>query len=469
MVHTDKIEDCKAQINALIEDLEERVRNPEVVKNPEEVAALEKEIEHLTNRLRGLITGLHIQHALDSDELHEDARALAQDGANYLKNDGYANVNIIMAGGIIFSVIVSYYRGWGWDALKNGKKGCYPGLVLLGIHEGYTPLVASEVSMMPVILGSFKEAQKILKERGIKLSVNTIRNIAYRYSKRARLTQMAEAYDFPETVAGRRIAITIDGGKLRLRVNKPGPKTKKGRTRYHARWAEPRLFVIYEIGNEGRMNPKFAPFIDGNIDDLETLFDLLEHYLKKLNITEADQVVFLADGAHWIWNRTQKLIEKLGLDKDKVHQVLDFFHAVEHLGEVAKLRKSWSEKERKRWITRHRHLLLEGKADKVIQDIETLCHGRYSSNIRTHLEYFAKNHKHGRLRYADMKEMNLPMGSGAVESAIRRVINLRMKGPSIFWLEESVDAMIHLRSYYKAGRWELLSAMANSSLSVIDP
>jgi len=50
---------------------------------------------------------------------------------------------------------------------------------------------------------------------------------------------------------------------------------------------------------------------------------------------------------------------------------------------------------------------------------------------------------------------------GAVESAIRRVVNLRLKGPCIFWCKESAEAILMLRSYHKAGRWNLLKSMAN--------
>ncbi len=62
--------------------------------------------------------------------------------------------------------------------------------------------------------------------------------------------------------------------------------------------------------------------------------------------------------------------------------------------------------------------------------------------------------------YKEIKDKKLPIGSGGVESGIRRVINLRLKGPGIFWHEDSVDAMLLLRSYYKAGRWNVLQNMA---------
>ena len=61
-----------------------------------------------------------------------------------------------------------------------------------------------------------------------------------------------------------------------------------------------------------------------------------------------------------------------------------------------------------------------------------------------------------------MAELGLPLGSGAIESAVRRVVNLRIKGPGIFWKKENADAILLLRSYFKAGRWNLLKQMAIS-------
>ena len=47
-----------------------------------------------------------------------------------------------------------------------------------------------------------------------------------------------------------------------------------------------------------------------------------------------------------------------------------------------------------------------------------------------------------------------------MESTVRRVVNLRLKGAGIFWHEESANAMLLLRSYYKAGRWNLLEKLS---------
>ena len=66
-------------------------------------------------------------------------------------------------------------------------------------------------------------------------------------------------------------------------------------------------------------------------------------------------------------------------------------------------------------------------------------------------EYFES--RKARIRYRELRRRGIPLGSGAVESAIRRVVNLRPKGPSMFWRGPDAERMLHLRSCFKAGRW----------------
>ena len=72
--------------------------------------------------------------------------------------------------------------------------------------------------------------------------------------------------------------------------------------------------------------------------------------------------------------------------------------------------------------------------------------------------YFLRNRR--RLTYAWARHLRLPIGSGPMESAIRRVINLRLKGPGSFWHEDTAEAMIMIRAYYKAQRWNELANLA---------
>ncbi len=58
------------------------------------------------------------------------------------------------------------------------------------------------------------------------------------------------------------------------------------------------------------------------------------------------------------------------------------------------------------------------------------------------------------MRYVTLERRKLPIGSGQVESAVRRVVNLRFKAPGSFWRETTVSGLMHLRAAFKAGRWD---------------
>ena len=385
-----------------------------------------------------------------------------------MKNEGYEEVQIRTTGGFQIKVLARYYRRV-CDRRKGKRhKGVYGGLVLLGIHERCTPLFGSMISGWSALLSSFEEVRQVLFEQGVELGVKVLRRLSYRYAERARIMQQVGAFslDEGETVAGRRVVVSCDGGRIRLRENKRGKKTAKGRRRYRGAWREPKLLIIYVVDEQGQLEQSFTPVIDGCLSGPDALFQLIRSYLQSINIQQADQVLFLADGAHWIWNRIPPLVKALGLESGKVHELLDFYHAVEHLAAVAALRKNWSAKERKSWIRKQRRLLSKGQSDQVIEAVKKICKGRNSKAITTQRNYFLRNQQ--RMDYPRLKDLNLPLGSGAVESAVRRVVNLRLKGPCIFWYKENASKMLMLRAFYKAGRWNLLKRMANSHLSLLE-
>ena len=69
--------------------------------------------------------------------------------------------------------------------------------------------------------------------------------------------------------------------------------------------------------------------------------------------------------------------------------------------------------------------------EQVIAAVQVICRGRNSKGDPHHLNYLIKNQS--RMAYAKLMALKLPIGSGAIESTVRRVVNLRLKGPSIFW------------------------------------
>ncbi len=452
--------ECRAEVAEKIVAILALENEPKIATTAEELEVREKELVKQAHELCGLIAEKQIQHSIDSEKGREAQRQIVQAYPYKLLDKGKQAVRLRTCCGFEISVRVSYFTRKGNRRGKRRYPGLYPGLLILGIHERCTPALASEISLLAGMLGSLEEARQVLAERGIELNIKVVRRIAYRFAERARTAQRVMELDFGAGVAGRRVAISADGGRTRLREKKRGKKTAKGRNRFRGAWREPKLFIIYVVDADGKLDRSFMPIIDALIRGPDAMFKLLHAYLSQLNLSEADRVLFIADGAPWIWNRVPDLIKRLGLAPDQVHQLIDFYHAVEHLGKVASLRKGWSSKQRKSWLRKHRNLLLQGHVEKVISAVKAICRGRSSSAIRTQRDYFVKNS--ARMAYQQLRAIKMPIGSGSVESAIRRVVNLRLKGPCTFWCKENAEAILLLRCYWKAGRWNMLKRMANA-------
>lgn len=449
--------DIGEKIQADLKELEGiRNENPSV-RSQAEFEELEQKLARITDSLQGLVSAEILQRSVLSAECKEEAKLPVKSYSKRVKDQGERNVTIRFLRGMQVSIRTTYFSTKHEKRKKRGH-GFYPALLLLGIQDRCTPCLSSEVSMLAAALGAFEEVYKVLKERGIELDIKTIRAMAIGFAERAKMNLRVESMAFGETVEGRRVVVSTDGGRIRIRKNIKGSKTKKGRRRYSTKWREPKLLILYVVNSKGEMDRTFAPIIDGTLKGPDAIFAMIEQYLKLLEIDKADKVLFVADGARWIWNRVPKLFESLGSATEQCYELIDFYHAVEHLGKVAKLCKSWKAAQRKEWIGKQRKLLLNGEVEQVIEAIRTVSRKHKGKGIGTELRYFTTNRQ--RMNYSLVSGLGLPIGSGAIESAIRRVVNLRLKGPSIFWLRENAEAMLTLRSYYKAGRWNLLKNMA---------
>ncbi len=424
-----------------------------------ELAQREREGKGLTDRLQVLATALELQRALASPALHAQERALAKASLKKMKDFGYRSVTVQFLGGMEVEVMVRY---WCRSQPRADKgKGSYFGLTLLGVCDRTTPALASEVAQLAAALSSFEDAQARLRQMGVDMSIRRIANVAYHFAQRARSRQAVDGMGIEGSLAGRRVVISTDGGRLRVRKNKRGKRTKKWRSRYRTDWREPKLLVIYAVDETGRIAQEFAPVIDGTLQGPDEVFRLMEFYLRQLHIDQAKEVLFIADGAKWIWLRVAQLWKRLGLaGVVRCRELVDFYHVVEHVYALAALNTSWRVRERKRWATRQRRRLWRGELKAFTEEVERLCEGKRGKGWSRERDYLLRNARAGRLDYAKARRAKMPMGSGSMESAVRRVINLRLKGPGIFWHEEHAEQMLMLRAYYKSKHWQVLTNKA---------
>jgi hypothetical protein len=259
-----------------------------------------------------------------------------------------------------------------------------------------------------------------------------------------------------DNARGRIVLISPDGGRLRERRTKRGRKAKNAKRQgYHTDWREPKQFVIQLFEPTGTSNQNILPIYDATMGDIDALFDLLETYLSHLDIQKADKVVFCADGAPGFWNRAKKLAQKLGVEN--FYEVIDYTHAKQNLFDfIDYLPKNLPHKLRNNIFNHWKNLLWKNKLNELLIDIaNNIKSGKKRNKALDRFQrYFLENRS--RMQYCLFDKLGLPIGSGCVESAIRRVINMRMKSPGIFWKRHTAEFMLFLRSQLLSGRWDIM-------------
>jgi hypothetical protein len=455
---TRRITEIERQLQEAKADFERWLAAGGTATSAAELARREREGKQRTDRLQALANALELQRSLAGAALHEQERKLAKASPKKMKDFGYRPVTVRFLGGLEVELMARYWCRS--EARADKGKGSYFGLTLLGVCDRCTPALASEVAQLAAAMNSFEDAQARLRQMGVEMSIRRIANVAYHFAQRARSRQEVEGMGIEESLAGKRVVASTDGGRLRVRKDKRGQKTKKGRSHYHTDWREPKLLVIYVVNEKGQIDQEFAPVIDGTLQGPDEVFRLLEFYLRQLGIQQAKEILFVADGAKWIWQRVTKLWQRLGLEGVRLRELVDFYHVVEHVYALAALNTPWKAAQRKRWATQQRRRLWRGELEAFIEEVERLCEGKRGQDWNRERDYLVRNAKAGRLNYAKARRAKMPMGSGTMESAVRRVINLRLKGAGIFWHEEHAEQMLLLRAYYKSKRWQVLTNKA---------
>jgi len=434
--------------------------NPPEVRGAGELAAAEQECARRCDALFAALMGELTQSALESAAVREPARTLARSAPKRLKAADERTVHVQFQRGARVPLRTTYYRRRPGDA-SHREKGLFPAFVVLGIHDHTSPAAAAQMARSACAVASLEEACAWLRDTGgLEVDVKTLRRVTRRFGQRARSALPGNLASVHINGEGRSVVVSVDGGRLRVRRDKAGARTPKGRRRYHTDWREPLLLHIYVLGPDGRLDRSFSPLIDGTLAGADALFEMLRLYLPLFTALHPARILLIADGAPWIWLRFMALVEQQTLaGPHPVVQLIDFYHAVEHLGTFAEACTHWPRARRTRWRNHARQLLRAGKIETVLEEMQMLLERRPRSKaLKRDLHYFRRNRR--RFAYAWARRLRLPIGSGPMESAIRRVINLRLKGPGIFWHEETAEAMIMIRAYYKAQRWHELAKLA---------
>ncbi len=163
--------------------------------------------------------------------------------------------------------------------------------------------------------------------------------------------------------------------------------------------------------------------------------------------SRAKKKVIMGDGAEWIWNLAD-------LHFPGALQIVDLFHARQHLWDLARLLYSGDDARQKQWIMRHQPKLDEGKIEKLVSYLRALelSSTDVAETIHKAGDYFEKNAE--RMRYPEFRRQHLFVGSGVIEAGCKTVIATRLKQSGMFWTVRGANAIIALRCCRLSGRFE---------------
>lgn len=440
-------------------------------RTPQDFLDMEQQLYKTAAQVGDHVVLMQIEAAHnDRAFVKEAVEAARQRSEVPLVHKGCKTIGVLLLGGSRMLIKTPYLREdhsgkRGRKRRKRGKqgRGVYPVLEALGIGEGVSPATRSEMALYTVQTGSYQEAQALLEKRGLCCDLSTLTRVSLSTARSAialRDAALESARRLPVAVEGplrgKRVRVSTDGGRVRTRKPRRGRKTAKGRRAFSTPWREPRVIVIDILDDQGQSDPLRLPLYDVIVDDADATFSLIVGYLRLLGAAYAQQVEFISDGADWIWERVDRLVSQAEIPPEKLVLVLDFYHASEHLWKAVCLCPGLSKKECTTLYKKLRHTLRHDSdgAQQIIDDLKSRRKRDHGKKMKKALAYFEKHLTH--MTYVDFDEMNLPVGSGQVESAVRRVVNLRFKAPGSFWKEDHVEPLMHLRAYFKAGRWDEL-------------
>jgi hypothetical protein len=226
---------------------------------------------------------------------------------------------------------------------------------------------------------------------------------------------------------------------------------RRGRGKQQAKTREAKVGCVF---TQTGVNEKGHPVRDegstsyvGAIETAEAFGRRLYSEAVRRGLYQAQRVVVLGDGAVWIWKIAEEHFPE-------AIQIVDLYHARQHLAELAKLVYGPTDPKWKPWCTARYQQLDADQVEKVMGAILKLKSP--DQKIQHHIDregnYFQTNA--ARMRFAEFRRQGLFVGSGVVEAGCKTIIGFRLKQSGMQWTVRGANAIIALRCLDLSGQWE---------------
>lgn len=214
----------------------------------------------------------------------------------------------------------------------------------------------------------------------------------------------------------------------------------------HGVWSEVRTVVVGQVQQDKHgIHTRNLSYFSRKVSAQEfQRLALVE--IQRRGVENAKAVAAIMDGADW----EQSFVD---FHCPQAVRILDFPHAVEHLNQIGECLHGEHTAESQKWVKDHSHQLKHEGPDKLLRKLDKLQHQHPGSEtIASHLTYLKKRKQ--QMLYPQFQIQGWPIGSGAVESGNKLVVEARLKGAGMHWDEGHVNAMLALRNVVCSGRWQ---------------
>ena len=322
----------------------------------------------------------------------------------------------------------------------------------LSPHQQLSPALEDKLAYFGTVTVSYAAAAQLAAKVGIGVEDSTICALVQRLGAKAEAQTQARLKtppqeDHPERPASALAVLMLDGFQVRFR----GPGWGKKKTQQpRVAWHEEKLGVFYRQEQavrepRGQLLEKVVLGWQG--EGLE-LGGRLHWEALRRGLGRAREVLAVADGAPWIWN-------VVGDRWPGAHQLLDFYHASQHLWNLGQALYPQDETTRRAWVEERLHRLRHGTEPEVLAEIAALPRrrGQRGKVIRREQNYFAEHA--GRMNYRSLARRGWPIASGPVESACR-TRQCRRKRVGQFWTPAGLRHLDALEEARDHGHWDAL-------------
>ncbi len=297
---------------------------------------------------------------------------------------------------------------------------------------------------------SFGGAAKKVKEHyGIDIPVSGIRNITLSHANNM-LQSLTDEIELIKEIYSKRHRIKLKPGVRQIITETDGcmlpivevsAKAKDKRKKKVLLYKEARLCLSYKTGD---VTPIFA----ATMSDVNTTGKYLRLTAEKAGLGNNSNIHAVGDGAQWI---TKQMQDKFG-DINQVNYLIDLFHVSEYLSAANTVLTS-DEKKQKRLLNRQVKLLKNNEYQKVLTYFEGYKDIADDRNPAKECYRYMVN-RPNQFGYKQAIEIQLPIGSGKVEGGHRHVIQARLKISGAWWLKESANAMLAMRTNRTNNYWD---------------